>query len=148
MRGSILAQEAITIQLVLVIQENRRPMFCTHCQMQGHLKENCYKLNGYPLGHRLHKDKISQNYKGHKSVDNNVSYSAGNINNTKNEKILPAGMTCGTGNTNSPPPSQLSQVQMGQLTKVLSMFNQRETRNNGQFHMADSLMKCSCPMAV
>lgn len=28
------------------IQE--RP-FCTHCQMQGHLKEKCYKLHGYSI---------------------------------------------------------------------------------------------------
>ncbi|KAL9680578.1 hypothetical protein QQ045_018459 [Rhodiola kirilowii] len=30
-------------------------MFCTHCQVHGHTKEFCYKLNGYPLGHKLYK---------------------------------------------------------------------------------------------
>ncbi|KAL9686799.1 hypothetical protein QQ045_031192 [Rhodiola kirilowii] len=29
---------------------NRRPLLCTYCQTQGHTKEACYKLNGYPCG--------------------------------------------------------------------------------------------------
>ncbi|CAM8901857.1 unnamed protein product [Rhodiola kirilowii] len=34
----------------------QRP-YCTYCQFNGHLKEQCYKLHGYPPGHRLHKGK-------------------------------------------------------------------------------------------
>ncbi|KAL9659203.1 hypothetical protein QQ045_018680 [Rhodiola kirilowii] len=30
----------------------RPRLFCSHCQMSGHLKENCYKLVGYPLIHK------------------------------------------------------------------------------------------------
>ncbi|KAA8520885.1 hypothetical protein F0562_011558 [Nyssa sinensis] len=33
---------------------NATPHLCTHCNMSGHSVEKCYKLNGYPLGHKLH----------------------------------------------------------------------------------------------
>ncbi|KAL9674059.1 hypothetical protein QQ045_030326 [Rhodiola kirilowii] len=36
-------------------------LFCTHCQMNGHTKEFCYKLNGYPPGHKLYKGKNTNN---------------------------------------------------------------------------------------
>ncbi|CAM8910142.1 unnamed protein product [Rhodiola kirilowii] len=36
--------------------KNKSRLFCTHCQMTGHLKENWYKLVGYPPGHRMSKD--------------------------------------------------------------------------------------------
>ncbi|CAM8891122.1 unnamed protein product [Rhodiola kirilowii] len=32
----------------------KRPS-CTHCHMQGHTKDTCYKIHGFPPGHRLHK---------------------------------------------------------------------------------------------
>ncbi|XP_075505774.1 uncharacterized protein LOC142542826 isoform X2 [Primulina tabacum] len=28
---------------------------CDHCSIPGHLKENCFRLIGYPPGHKLHK---------------------------------------------------------------------------------------------
>ncbi|XP_073277012.1 uncharacterized protein [Primulina huaijiensis] len=28
---------------------------CEHCSMPGHMKENCFRLIGYPPGHKLHK---------------------------------------------------------------------------------------------
>ncbi|KAL9659613.1 hypothetical protein QQ045_024420 [Rhodiola kirilowii] len=31
----------------------RRQLFCTHCQLQGHVKETCYKLHGYPPGYKF-----------------------------------------------------------------------------------------------
>lgn len=31
-----------------------RPL-CTYCNMQGHVVNRCYKLHGYPPGHRLYK---------------------------------------------------------------------------------------------
>ena len=32
--------------------KNEKP-YCTHCNMQGHTIEKCYKLHGYPLGYKL-----------------------------------------------------------------------------------------------
>ncbi|CAM8949458.1 unnamed protein product [Rhodiola kirilowii] len=54
--------------------KNKPRLFCTHCQMTGHLKEDCYKLVGYPPGHKLFKS--SNNYKtgnGRRSTANNVT---------------------------------------------------------------------------
>ncbi|CAL8120206.1 unnamed protein product [Prunus armeniaca] len=33
----------------------RKPLHCTYCDVDHHTNETCWKLNGYPLGHRLHK---------------------------------------------------------------------------------------------
>ncbi|CAM8892623.1 unnamed protein product [Rhodiola kirilowii] len=48
-----------------------RALFCQHCQMPGHTKETCYKLHGYPPGHKFYKGpgNIGKNYK---SAANNV----------------------------------------------------------------------------
>ena len=35
----------------------RRQLFCDHCKLTGHTVQKCYKLHGYPPGHRLHKGK-------------------------------------------------------------------------------------------
>ncbi|CAM8978347.1 unnamed protein product [Rhodiola kirilowii] len=34
---------------------NKRPN-CTFCHMQGHTRETCYKVHGYPPGHRMNKE--------------------------------------------------------------------------------------------
>jgi hypothetical protein len=33
---------------------------CTHCNRIGHMETACYRLVGYPLGHKLAKDKIQR----------------------------------------------------------------------------------------
>lgn len=38
---------------------NVEPPLCTHCHMTGHNVDKCYKIHGYPSGHKLHgKSKI------------------------------------------------------------------------------------------
>lgn len=32
----------------------KKGIHCEHCKMEGHGKENCYKLIGYPAGHPIH----------------------------------------------------------------------------------------------
>ena len=32
----------------------RKGLFCAYCKKEGHSKEECYKLLGYPPGHPLH----------------------------------------------------------------------------------------------
>jgi len=34
-----------------------KQLFCDHCKMSGHIMQRCYKIHGYPPGHRLHKGK-------------------------------------------------------------------------------------------
>ncbi|KAL9674443.1 hypothetical protein QQ045_030715 [Rhodiola kirilowii] len=31
---------------------NRKSLFCTYCELQGHVRETCYKLHGYPPGYK------------------------------------------------------------------------------------------------
>ncbi|KAL9677169.1 hypothetical protein QQ045_005397 [Rhodiola kirilowii] len=54
--------------------KNKPRLFCTPCQMTGHLKENCYKLIGYPPGHKLHNG--SESYK----QGTTKKFSANNVN--------------------------------------------------------------------
>lgn len=32
---------------------------CSYCQIEGHVREKCYKLNGYPDGHKLYKSRAN-----------------------------------------------------------------------------------------
>ncbi|CAM8938199.1 unnamed protein product [Rhodiola kirilowii] len=76
---------------------NRKPMVCTHYQIQGHLKESCYKLNGYPPGHRLHRGNTSQNYHNNRPMTNNVtviSQHSGNMSTNNADKVLLQGLIC------------------------------------------------------
>lgn len=40
---------------------------CTYCNKQGHVKENCYELVGYPENFRGNKGKCSQDRKPNQS---------------------------------------------------------------------------------
>ncbi|XP_022869106.1 uncharacterized protein LOC111388581 [Olea europaea var. sylvestris] len=56
---------------------NAEAPICSYCHMAGHIAEKCYKLNGYPPGHKLHgKEKPTGAYANQTSVqrgnDNNV----------------------------------------------------------------------------
>lgn len=35
--------------------QERRTYFCDHCKIPGHSTQRCFKLHGYPPGHRLYK---------------------------------------------------------------------------------------------
>ena len=35
----------------------RRQLLCDHCKLTGHTAKKCYKLHGYPPGHRLYRGK-------------------------------------------------------------------------------------------
>ncbi|CAM8999548.1 unnamed protein product [Rhodiola kirilowii] len=47
-------------------------LFCTHCQLAGHVKETCYKLHGYPPGYKFTRG-ASTNKGSTKAVANNVT---------------------------------------------------------------------------
>ncbi|CAM8948593.1 unnamed protein product [Rhodiola kirilowii] len=111
---------------------DRRQLFCTNCHLQGHLKEACYKLVGYPPGHRLHKGDNTNNNRGQKHFSNNVAsnpHSTDATNNFSADKMVPAGLDS-SGTT-----SQLTQVQ-DHLAKLLTLLNQKDTKEANQFHMA------------
>lgn len=53
-----LQQMNMTDQTTFAFTQNNKfkknnGMYCNYCHMKGHLKENCYKLVGYPPGHKF-----------------------------------------------------------------------------------------------
>lgn len=38
---------------------NATAPICTHCEMTGHTADRCYKLHGYPPGHKYHKPHLN-----------------------------------------------------------------------------------------
>ncbi|KAL9672043.1 hypothetical protein QQ045_028291 [Rhodiola kirilowii] len=62
-------------------------LFCTNCQMTGHLEENCYKLVGYPPGHKLNKG--NANYK--QGVGRKLTaHSVNSVEDTENMESKPS----------------------------------------------------------
>lgn len=35
--------------------QDRRQLYCDHCKMTGHTIQKCYKIHGYPPGHKFYK---------------------------------------------------------------------------------------------
>ncbi|CAM8902807.1 unnamed protein product [Rhodiola kirilowii] len=59
-------------------------LFCTHCQMSGHTKDFCYKLNGYHPGHKMYKGNMRNTSRGN---DNTKSVNMASVDNiTSKEK--------------------------------------------------------------
>ncbi|CAM8883292.1 unnamed protein product [Rhodiola kirilowii] len=57
--------------------KNKKSLFCSYCQLQGHVRETCYKLHGYPPGYKFTNSNTnpkasSTNNRGGKGVANNV----------------------------------------------------------------------------
>ena len=49
---------------------NRKPLHCSYCDLDYHVRETCWKLNGYPPGHPKHKsNRLNQG--GNRSKHNN-----------------------------------------------------------------------------
>ncbi|XP_077242594.1 uncharacterized protein LOC143883120 [Tasmannia lanceolata] len=54
--AAALIANAVTRSSSIGTRNNRKECStCEHCGLVGHIKARCYKLIGYPLGHRLHK---------------------------------------------------------------------------------------------
>ncbi|KAL9673524.1 hypothetical protein QQ045_029783 [Rhodiola kirilowii] len=93
--------------------KNRKSLFCTFCQLQGHLWETCYKLHGYPPGFKFNNNKgAGSNTRGNKSVANNVVNET-SCNGDKDQN-----------NGNEVAPVQISSLQMtpDQLNKLMSFL--------------------------
>ncbi|CAM8916639.1 unnamed protein product [Rhodiola kirilowii] len=90
----------------------QRP-YCTHCQFNGHTKEHCYKLNGYPPGHRLYKGK-------------NQNKSANNV--TLNAAEATQKATVGTNSQAviSSPASSTNSFTTEQVNQIWNMIKQQQ----------------------
>lgn len=48
--------------------KNATAPVCTHCEMIGHVVDQCYKLHGYPPDHKLYKPKANATFHGTSEV--------------------------------------------------------------------------------
>ncbi|OIT22546.1 hypothetical protein A4A49_56029, partial [Nicotiana attenuata] len=93
---------------------NRPRPFCDHCKRQGHTKERCYKLHGYPQDPRLNKGKrIAANVHG--GQRDNVIEGADGSNGAANEQDRTM--------------QALTKEQYNQLVSILENFHTRSGGN-------------------
>ncbi|CAM8877096.1 unnamed protein product [Rhodiola kirilowii] len=99
--------------------KGRRPL-CTHCNLQGHTRETCYKLNGYPPNYKSQKASNQVNRSQNKSSINVVSSDAG----TRDATASVASSSTAQGDTGT----QMSSVQFtnDQLNKLFKLLNQSD----------------------
>ncbi|KAH0686658.1 hypothetical protein KY284_017211 [Solanum tuberosum] len=91
------------------IDTRRNNSFCSYCKKQGHVKENCYKLVGYPQSFKFNKPKRG--------------YGNGQVN---------ASITEDEKNGNSTPGGMTSQgFTSDQCEKLIQMLQTVQTRNLG-----------------
>ncbi|XP_071708327.1 uncharacterized protein [Rutidosis leptorrhynchoides] len=67
----------------------KKGVFCSNCSLEGHTKEECYKIVGYPVGHPLH-DKFKP--------PNRVNSSATQTNTGKSVNMVTSGKSDNTSN--------------------------------------------------
>ncbi|CAM8984340.1 unnamed protein product [Rhodiola kirilowii] len=98
-------------------------LFCTHCEMSGHTKEFCYKLVGYPPGHKLHKSNMKNTSKGY--------------DHAKSANMASCDSSSGGEKTESSNANQLPQFSNSQLHQLLALLKKTECHEQeGTNHMA------------
>ncbi|CAM8948793.1 unnamed protein product [Rhodiola kirilowii] len=109
---------------------NKQRLFCTHCKMSGHGKETCYKLIGYPVGHKLYKGPARQNFNNFRANQQNGGAANGAMNENASKTIQ--------GFNSEPGPSGM-QFTEAQVNKGLAMIKGGDTTDdNSDVRMADS----------
>ncbi|CAM8959948.1 unnamed protein product [Rhodiola kirilowii] len=114
----------------------RPRLFCSHCQVPGHLKENCYKLVGYP-----------QNYRQDRNRNANAN---GNSNSGGRQSANSVNAGTNIGTADSPGENLAKQFTNEQLEQILALFkgNGLNDRSNTQANMVHTHMAGianSCP---
>ncbi|CAM8888782.1 unnamed protein product [Rhodiola kirilowii] len=103
-------------------------MFCTHCQIHGHLKENCYKLIGYPQNGKNQKSGANANSGGRFSA-NAVAV----VNDSSNHEMTRNNADNARSNADKSEP----QLTSSQLEQIMAMLRSGSTsKSDGQSHMA------------
>ncbi|CAM8947931.1 unnamed protein product [Rhodiola kirilowii] len=120
-----------------VRQQNRAPaspstyrqkLYCTHCKMNGHNKETCYKIIGYPLGHRLYKSPVKQDHSNSRNGQRGRVAANVILNETTRKK---------PPNHAAEPNAGGMQFTEAQFNKILDMIGKRDDNCDGnEDHMA------------
>ena len=58
---------------------NRKPLHCSYCDRDHHVREKCWKLHGYPPEHPKHASNKSNQGSTHFKRNNNHQSSANNV---------------------------------------------------------------------
>ncbi|CAM8963589.1 unnamed protein product [Rhodiola kirilowii] len=101
---------------------------CTYCQFSGHTKKHCYKLNGYPPGHRLHKGKSPNRM----SSANSVAHTTNETNSKSAGNTSQASSASGIGSPNSFTAEHVSQI----WNMIKQQHQGTAETGEGQCHMA------------
>ncbi|CAM8941688.1 unnamed protein product [Rhodiola kirilowii] len=102
---------------------NRKSLFCSFCKLQGHLRETCYKLHGYPPGYKFTNNKSTNfNPRGNRSVANAVVSEGSNAGNDSKDN----------SSTTEAAPIQISSLKMtqDQLNKLMQFLGDHGTQNS------------------
>ncbi|XP_075511644.1 uncharacterized protein LOC142547308 [Primulina tabacum] len=113
---------------------------CKYCNLNGHLKENCYKIVGYPPWHRL--------YQGHNRGSGNKCFGRGygrghrnvvDVNLVENVEAQPLN-TSGPIHSTAPAPSTAPVLTSAQYAEILKLLgnNNLQTSAEPVVNMADS----------
>ncbi|XP_073295112.1 uncharacterized protein [Primulina huaijiensis] len=123
------------------VGDQRKDMMkCEHCNLNGHLKENCYKIVGYPPWHRLYR---GQN-RGNESKRFGRGYSRGHglrnvadANLVENVEAQPLNTSGSIHNTT---PNTAPVFTSAQYEKILKLLNNNNLQTSVEHvvNMADS----------
>ncbi|KAH7692774.1 RNA-directed DNA polymerase protein [Dioscorea alata] len=104
---------------------HRKPLHCSYCDCDHHVRETCWKLNGYPPGHPKHASNKSNQRKTHFKSNNNHQSS---VNNVKTDPTIQEVSSVTNG---------LPDVQMQQILSILQV--KRTTSSiDSQANVADA----------
>ncbi|CAM8951474.1 unnamed protein product [Rhodiola kirilowii] len=100
----------------------RGKLYCTHCQMNGHTKEFCYKLNGYPPGHKMYKGNTRNS--GRNSSDSKVANMVTREGNddTNNQDV------------SRNKPDQVPQLSSSQINQLIALLKKNDSEGGAHTH--------------
>uniref|UniRef100_A0A803NFM0 Uncharacterized protein n=1 Tax=Cannabis sativa TaxID=3483 RepID=A0A803NFM0_CANSA len=107
------------------IQSQRQELICTHCGISGHTMAKCYRLNGYPPGHKLH-NIFSNKGNGSNQTKNSQGNAIANLFGTNDDVVED-----NSGGTQDPFPN-LSPNQCQQLIAFLAQKFQNDNSSTPQ----------------
>lgn len=93
-------------------------LFCDHCHWKGHTQDVCYRLHGYPPGHKWHKPQPKVNVKPHGKDFNKARKPLAEVNMVENTQ--PASVTSDCSISDSSQARVFSPAQYAEILKLLS----------------------------
>ena len=111
-------------------QERRQSMYCEHCKMTGHTVQRCYKIHGYPPGHRF--------YKGKRVAPVAQTEPSSSYNMIQSQDQAHPAVSSSISQSSAPP--SFTQEQYNQLWSLLSQHSSNQDRvNNDNMEQQGSL---------